>query len=253
MTLALLRFLVAASVLFAMLRKLEPNTRMARQDMPLMAVSGLGLTAYFFFQNVGIQLTTASTASMILATIPILTVVGEFLVFKTKLSLVKIISVILSIAGVYFIVAAPQQESSQGFLGDLFMLGASVAWVIYSLTTRPLSSRYSQLAIVTYQTIFSAVALLPSILIESWEWSSLNYAIILHLLYLGIFCSAVANYLYVYAMSILGVGGVSLFINLIPVISVLGGFAILQEPVSSLQIFGGAVILLSVYIANYKM
>ncbi|HEY3425466.1 MAG TPA: EamA family transporter, partial [Negativicutes bacterium] len=56
MTLALLRFLVAASVLFAMLRKLEPNTRMARQDMPLMAVSGLSLTAYFFFQNVGIQL-----------------------------------------------------------------------------------------------------------------------------------------------------------------------------------------------------
>jgi drug/metabolite transporter (DMT)-like permease len=97
------------------------------------------------------------------------------------------------------------------------------------------------------------VALLPSILIESWEWSSLNYAIILHLLYLGIFCSAVANYLYVYAMSILGVGGVSLFINLIPVISVLGGFVILQEPVSSLQIFGGAVILLSVYIANYKI
>ena len=51
-------------------------------------------------------------------------------------------------------------------------------------------------------------------------------------------------------MGVLGVSSVSFFINLIPVISVIGGFTILQEPVSKPQILGGAIVLFSVYIAT---
>ncbi|VBB09048.1 Hypothetical protein LUCI_4334 [Lucifera butyrica] len=253
MTLALLRFLIASVILLFLLKKVEPGTRLAKEDRPLMIVSGLlGVTVFYYFQNTGIKLTTASAASMIVATIPIMTIVGEFFVFKTRLSLRKMASVLLSIGGVYFIVTSSQQALQDGFLGNLFMIGAAVAWVVYTLLTRPLSTRYTQLAVVTYQSLFGTLALIPFTFFESWKWQSLDYVMILHLLYLGIFCSALANYLYVYAMRILGVGSVSLFINLIPVISVLGGFAILAEPVSKLQIVGGTVILFSVYLANSK-
>ncbi|MBU2699317.1 drug/metabolite transporter (DMT)-like permease [Sporomusaceae bacterium BoRhaA] len=251
MTLAFLRFLIASVILLFLLKRMEPDTRLARVDMPLMALSGLlGITAFNNFQNIGIKMTTASSASMIIAAIPMFTVVGEFLIFKTRLSLLKIISVILSVGGVYCIVAFSQQESTDGFLGNIFMVGAAVAWVAYTLITRPLSMRYSQLAVVTYQIIFGTLALIPFTFFESWEWQSVDCFIILHLIYLGFFCSALANYLYVYAKGVLGVSSVSFFINLIPVISVIGGFTILQEPVSKLQMLGGAIILFSVYIAN---
>lgn len=254
MTLALFRFLIASVILLFLLKKMEPDTKLARKDIPLMVMSGvLGVAVFNNFQNVGIKMTTASAASMIIAAIPILTVVGEFLVFKTRLSWIKIMSVILSMGGVYCIVASSQQTSQDDFLGDLFMLGAAVSWVVYTLITRPLSTQYSQLAVVTYQVFFGTFALIPFAFCETWEWQFIDSSIILHLIYLGIFCSALANYLYVYAMGILGVSSVSLFINLIPVISTFGGFTILQEPVSEMQILGGAVILFSVYIANFNI
>jgi len=237
--------------LLIILKKLEPDTRLLRGDVPVMAVSGLlGVTAYYYFQNTGVKLTTASAASMILASIPILTIVGEFLLFKTKLSVMKILSVILSIGGVYFVAAFSQQESVDSLLGNLFMIGAAITWVAYTLITRPLSERYSQLAIVTYQFLFGTAALIPFSFFESWQWQAIDSVIILHLIYLGLFCSALANYLYVYAMGILGVSSAALFINVIPVVAVFSGFIILQEQVNVWQIMGGIAILFSVYLAN---
>ena len=254
MTLALFRFSIASVILLFLLKKMEPGTNLSTKDIPLMILSGLlGVAVFNNFQNIGIKMTTASAASMIIAAIPILTVLGEFLVFKTRLSWIKIISVILSIVGVYCIVASSQQTSQEDFLGDLFMLGAAVAWVVYTLITRPLSSKYSQLAVVTYQIFFGTLALIPFAFFETWEWNFIDSSIILHLIYLGVFCSALANYLYVYAMALLGVSSVSLFINLIPVISAIGGFTILHEPMSKVQILGGTVILFSVYIANFNI
>ena len=131
------------------------------------------------------------------------------------------------------------------------MLGAAFSWVIYSLATRPLNKRYSQLAVVTYQTLFGTVTLVPFALLEAGQWQPLSNAILLHVAYLGIFCSAIGYYLYVYALDILGVSSVSLFINLIPVVSVAGGFFLLHETVTSLQLIGGSIILASVWIAGY--
>ena len=183
MTLALFRFIIASATLLIILKKLEPDTRLLRGDVPVMAVSGLlGVTAYYYFQNTGVKLTTASAASMILASIPILTIVGEFLLFKTKLSVMKILSVILSIGGVYFVAAFSQQESVDSLLGNLFMIGAAITWVAYTLITRPLSERYSQLAIVTYQFLFGTAALIPFSFFESWQWQAIDSVIILHLI-----------------------------------------------------------------------
>lgn len=254
MTLALLRFIIASVFLFLVLKKMEPDTRLAKKDIPSTALSGLlGVTAFYSLQNIGIKLTTASAASMIIAAIPIFTIVGEFVAFKNRLSLMKTFSVILSIIGVYLIVATQQENSSIGFEGNLFMLGAAIAWVIYTLITKPLTEKYSQLSVVTYQIIFGTLALIPFSLFETWELKALNYSIIFHLVYLGVICSALANYLYVYAMNILGVGNVSLFVNFIPVVSVIGGFSILQEPLNKLQILGGIIVLLSVFITNHKI
>jgi len=253
MTLALLRFLIASGILLFLLKKVEPSARLNRKDIPSMAVSGLlGVTAYYYFQNNGVKMTTASAASMIIAIIPILTLIGDFLIFKTKLSLVKMLSVILSLGGVYLIVSAAPPGSQDSLIGNLFMLGSALSWVAYTLITRPLSARYSQLAVVTYQTLFGTLALIPFVFFETWEWQLVNDLVILHLIYLGVFCSALANYLYVYAMGELGVSRVSVFINFIPVVSVLSGLAFLHETVSELQILGGIVILFSVYLVNRR-
>jgi drug/metabolite transporter (DMT)-like permease len=72
----------------------------------------------------------------------------------------------------------------------------------------------------------------------------------LNLAYLAVFCSALANFLYVYALSALGPISVSPYVNLIPVVGVLGGVILLGETLVWSQIAGGAVILAGVLLVS---
>jgi drug/metabolite transporter (DMT)-like permease len=74
----------------------------------------------------------------------------------------------------------------------------------------------------------------------------------LNLAYLAVFCSALSNFLYVYALSRLGPIAVSPYVNLIPVVGVLGGVALLGEAMAWSQILGGAVILAGVLLVSRK-
>ncbi|MFZ5647568.1 MAG: DMT family transporter [Bacillota bacterium] len=255
MTLALIRFVMASVILVAMLKILEPGSRLDQKDIPALSVAGIiGITLYFFFENNGVKLITASVASIIIATIPILSILSDYIFFKSPLSPYKAICVLLSIVGVYLVVGAniSGPEGRGNLLGNLLMLGAAVSWVVYSIVTRPLGKKHSQLFIVTWQTIFGTLSLVPFSLLEMGDWQPVSMTVILNVAYLGIFCSALGYYLYVYAMKKLGISVVSLFINLIPVVTVVSSYFILGEEITTVQMTGGALIVASVYLASWR-
>lgn len=254
MTLALVRFVMASVILVAMLKIMEPGSRLEKKDVPALSVAGIiGITLYFFFENNGVKLTTASVASIIIATIPIMSILSDYIFFKIPLLPYKLICVLLSIVGVYMVVGAniTGPGGPGNLAGNLLMLGAAVSWVAYSIVTRPLGKKHSLLFIVTYQTIFGTISLVPFSLLEIGDWQPVSVAIILNVAYLGIFCSALGYYLYVYAMKKLGIGVVSLFINLIPVVTVVSSYFILGEEITTVQMAGGALIMTSVYLASW--
>jgi drug/metabolite transporter (DMT)-like permease len=72
----------------------------------------------------------------------------------------------------------------------------------------------------------------------------------LNVVYLGLFCSAAGYWLYASALNVLGVGKASVFVNLIPVVSVVAAFFILGERLGALQWAGGAVAIAGVYLAT---
>jgi drug/metabolite transporter (DMT)-like permease len=255
MMLGLIRFIIAAVFLNIVIRIKEPTTKLKRKDIPLMALSGfLGVTLYFYFENNGVKLLEASTASLIIATIPIFTLIFEAAVFKLRLTKYKLLSVIISFAGVYFIVDANIYElvSTNTGIGYIFMFGAVLSWVIYTLVTKPLFNKYSQLAIVYYQALFGMIFFIPFAVFETVNLSSINGIVIFNILYLGLFCSAIAYYTYVYAMDHLGVSTSSLYLNVMPVITILGSFFILNEEISLNQIIGGILVVAAVYLINIK-
>ncbi|MFZ5643817.1 MAG: DMT family transporter [Bacillota bacterium] len=255
MTLALLRFLMASVILVAMLKIMEPQARLKKEDIPSLLIAGLiGITLYFFFENNGVKLTTASVASMIIALIPILTILADYIFFKSPMPPYKIACVLISVVGVYLVVGANiTGPNGQGnIIGNLLMMGAALSWVIYNVVTKPIGKKRSQLYIVTYQTIFGTLSLIPFSLLEMGSWQAVSLSIILNVAFLGIFCSALGYYLYVYAMKGLGMGVVSYFINLVPVVTVISSYLILKETVTPAQMAGGLLIVASVYLASWK-
>jgi drug/metabolite transporter (DMT)-like permease len=254
-TLALARFVIASVVLMALLRIQEPKTHLKKRDVPRILLAGfVGVTLYFLFENNGIKLTSASAASIIVATIPILTLVAGALVHGERLTRWKIAAAVISFAGVYLVVGAnfAALGNADDLWGSLLMLGAAASWVLYCFLSRPLSREYSNLALVTYQSVLATLTLVPLSLLELRQWRPVDLSATLNVVFLGLVCSAMGYVLYVYAQSKLGVAFASLFINFIPVVTVAAGFLVLGERISLYQITGGVLVVASVFLSEWS-
>jgi drug/metabolite transporter (DMT)-like permease len=255
-TLALSRFLIASVLLLALLRVREPKTRLEKKDIPRVLLAGVvGVTLYFLFENNGVKLTSASAASIIVATVPILTLLVGALIYGERLTRREVVASAVSFVGVYLVIGA--NFAAFGNLADLcgsvLMLGAAFSWVAYSFLTRTLARAYSHLALVTYQTILATLTLIPLSLLEVRSWKPVTSIAVLNVVFLGVACSAMGYVLYVYAQNKLGVALSSLFINFIPVVTVAAGFIILGERMSPYQITGGALVVLSVILSELDL
>lgn len=253
MTQAFWRLVIAAICLFIMMRLTEPKTRLKLKDAPKLLGTGfLGITLYFWFENTGLQSISASTASLIVAIVPILTIVAETVVYKVPMTGRKLLSVLISFVGVYFIVALGDKQGTDGLLGCLLMLGAVLTWVVYTLVSKDLCQKYSSLAIVYYQTLVGIATTFPFILFEKTVVQNITMPIVLNMIFLGVFCSAVASLLYIRGMNVIGVGIASLLMNLIPVVSVTASFFLLNERLTFLQLCGGVLVLVAVFFSKGK-
>jgi drug/metabolite transporter (DMT)-like permease len=255
MTMVTIRFVAATIILNLFLRRFDPGARLRRKDvLPLLASGLCGVTIYFFFESRGIKLTSASHASLIIAVIPVVTVAAEAIFYRTRISWLIGVGIALSVIGVVLVVGRPVagKAGPLSLAGDLFMFGACAAWVAYILLSKNLHTRLSYIAITAYQSLFGTIFLIPFCLLEHDQWVPIAVPALLSLAYLAVFCSALSNFLYVYALSRLGPIAVSPYINLIPVVGVLGGVALLGEGIGWIQVLGGAVILAGVLLVNRR-
>jgi drug/metabolite transporter (DMT)-like permease len=269
MTLGAVRFTIAITVLFFIYRfssewqskrmqaeeKKNANKRF-KSDIPLLIGSGFsGVTFYFFFENNGVARVTASEASIITAAIPVLTMIADWFAAKLSshdnaphLGWKSWLGAFISIAGVA-LVAGVSFLLSGSISGYVYMGGAALCWVAYSLLTRPLFDRKrSRLYIVFWQNFFGFLGLLPFAMLEYKSWGNPTLKVMLHVIFLALGCSALGYWLYAHAMEVLGVSTTSVFINLIPVVTVIAGFIVLHERLTLLQGAGAVLVLGGVYL-----
>jgi drug/metabolite transporter (DMT)-like permease len=253
MLLAFTRFVLASILLRVFLKLRMPGFRLRRKDvLPFLLAGAFGITLYFFCEANGVKRISPSVASIIVAVIPVAIHLIDAFFYQGSLSLRKIVAVVMSVAGVYLVVFRSMRSGSTA--GYLFMFGAVAAWVAFNFLTRPLFRRYPRLVIVCYQTIFGTLLFIPfaALEIRHVAWQSVNPVLILHILYLGIFCSALGYAFYIYAMNELGIAVTSLFINLVPAITAATAALFLGETLRWIQIGGGGIVIASVFMATWE-
>ncbi|SMC50688.1 DMT family transporter [Sporomusa malonica] len=254
-TMALLRFVIASVMLWVLLKKIEPDTKIEKADIPKMILAGcLGITLYFYFENIGVKLTTAVNASLIVTIVPIIAIALDVVFFGAPVSPYKLAGIVIAVGGTYLSVTANGELdfNSANFIGNLLVVGAMLAWVFYTLVNKSLQNKYSGLYMTTYQTIIGTVFLLPLSLTEYSEWQVFSLTALWHILFLAIFCSVICYLLYMYALKHLDVAITTLYLNLVPVVGVMGGYFILGESVLPIQLVGGLLTLLAIVIINFE-
>jgi len=250
MTMAVIRFVIACAVLPVVALLAKESLKISLRDLPVFIGGGLtGVTLYFLGENNGVALLTASESSLIIGSIPVLTVLSEEVFLKTRVGARVHVGALVSFIGVALIVA-PSLGSHSQRLGYLYMGVAALAWVAYSFLTRGVAKRYGKISVIFWQSLFGLLGCVPFALTESHAWRMPSPFVALNLLYLGVVCSAAGYWLYASALDHLGAGRTSVFVNLIPVVSVVASFLLLGERLGSFQMLGGAIAVLGVYLAT---
>lgn len=254
-TMALLRFSMASLLLLAVMKRLEPGAKLDRADIPRMVLGGIfGITLYFYFENMGVQLSTAANASLIVALVPIITISLDVLVFHSKVSMAKLCGVFIGIAGSYLSVTANGEldSNSANFQGNLLIVGAMLSWAVYTLLNKSLQGKYSGVVLTTYQTFFGTLCLIPLSLAEYKDWQPFSLLAFWHVVFLAVFCSVICYILYIYVLKRLDVAITTLYLNVVPVVGVVSGYLVLGETVFPSQIIGGLLTLLAILLANLE-
>ena len=250
-TLGAVRFVVATLILGALTLLPKNRIRLEKKDIGTVALSGLmGITLYAVLQNIAMQWTSASSATLIIASYPAITLLLESLIYKVKMNLFKIIGILIAIAGVVILSYVRADTRQQGeLLGVLLLLVAGIAWAFYNFLTKKVVNRYPSISLLFYQTLFGAIFMAPLALFERGDWAAPTALTFSMMLFLGLFCSVLAFLLYNNGLKKLPASSVTSMLNLVPIFGVFFSWVLLGEQVTLRKVIGGVVIIAGVMIS----
>lgn len=255
-TAAFLRFALAAFLLFLLLVvKEKPAARLRNHDWPLLVVLGLtgifGYNALFF---TGLKYTTAINGSLIVAINPVAITIIAAIILREAVTVRQAVGILVSLSGVALVVTGGSADILHNLRfnkGDLIMLGVPLAWALYSVYGKKAMDRYSPLAATTYACIIGAVLLFPAALTERFDWTFISPASWGAIVYMAVFASVVAFNWYYGGIKTMGAGKASIYINLVPLWTMLLAGVLLHERLVLPQLLGAGLIITGVYLATH--
>ncbi len=251
MMLALVRYVLATACLVPITILKEKRMRLRKGDVLPMLLSGVtGISLYYFFEYQGIERTSTVNASLILAAIPILTMAAEAIIDKKRMKGVQATGAVVSVIGTALIVLGGANEGAANLLGDLLIMGASVVWVAYIFISRKLRENYSSLAMNAWQAVFALATLLPMAAMEPCDLSAIPASGWLAAAALAVVCSAMCYWLYGNALHEMSPLASAIYINLIPLTTIIGGVLLLRETLTWQAVVGGVMIIGSIFLVN---
>ena len=250
LVLALVRYIIASTILFLVVRKREGCLKLRRQDILPMILSGLmGMTLYHWLEFVGIKHTSAVNTSLILAAVPIITMLVQAIVDRRPMRLAQTVGAAMSLVGVGCIIGNDAGGESS-FFGNVLILGAAVVWVVYIFLSREIRKNYSSLAMNTWQSMVGVLTFIPLAMSDPCDLTAIPWDGWAVTVVLAVVCSALCYVLYGDALGDMSPLASAIFINLGPLATMVGGVVLLGETVTWLTILGGALIIGSIFLVT---
>jgi len=246
MTLAFLRYVITSLIMLPICLKQDRGIRLGKWAPLGFATTLLGITVYYFFEYTGLKYTTASAASLILALVPMMTLLYRVIARREHISLIRWFCVILSLVGVYFVIRSDAADGAGSLLGNLLMVCACLCWTGYILATPRLMQACSSIRVTTWQALAAVVTLAPLSLMEHSQWVMPTPRALLCVFMLSAVASALCYVVYGVAIRSVDSLTVSLSININPIVACVAGAAMLRETLTPMQLLGGVMILISV-------
>lgn len=249
LTIGAVRFTIAAVLLGIMVRvRRKPAARPDARQRRLIHLSGLlGITVYFVLENIGVELSTASDASLIVASYPLMTMLVELVVLRTGMPLLRLGGVLLAAGGAFLVVRnGAEVGGGARWFGDVLLLLGGLVWAGYNVLGTYAGRGQDAVSLTYHQTVAGAVGFLLASLLEAGDWRVPDATASALLAYLAVACSVGGFLLYNYGLRRMPSSVAVSILNLVPVFGVLGAVVVNGETVRLAQVLGGVVIIAGV-------
>lgn len=245
-----LAFLLMNFMLLTGKRKLHLK---GKKLWPLLLLGLLQPVVYFFCENYGIQLTTATFSAVMIALIPIATLLGGVFFLREIPTLAQTIFLILSVSGVTIMSILKGGDGTITALGVALLLIAVIAQAAYMALTRKFSASYSVFERTYVMFAVGCCVFLPVSLVQlHFDVSALVTAltvpqVAMATLFLGAACSFGAFLCLNYANTHLPVARTTAFANITTVVSVFAGAVLLKESFTPMTFVSAGMIVVGVW------
>lgn len=230
---------------FAALALLCPHRmpRTTRAQEATFALAGLsGICLYYLLENIALTYTMAANVGVIISVAPCFTaILSRWFLRQEPLRPSFFAGFAMALAGIGLI-SFNGAALRLNPLGDLLAVLAAFVWACYSILTKKISG-YGFSTIQTTRRVFAygLAFMLPAMAVFDFRWGLARLADPVNggnLLFLGLGASALCFVTWNFAVKVLGAVKTSIYIYLVPVITVATSVIVLREPFSACMAVG---------------
>ena len=257
-SIAALRTLFAAPILLVVVALKERCLHIGKKDILPFAI--LGLLGHFlnrFGWSYGLNFTTASNASLLMATTPIIAAVFATFLRVERITLIAAIGIAVTVLGVFFVIEKDFSSLEFGkatVFGDFFVLGGAFSFALFSVYAKYFLHEYSILRLTAFSAQFGAFFMVPFILGPLFRGALFHHSLKawLCLLYISILGNALTALFWIIGISKIGPTRTTMYQTLVPLVAIAFAMVMLGERLFKVQVIGMVLVLGGSYLTRFR-
>lgn len=233
------------------------RTKIDRKDwrtLILCAIFGVATNQLLFFH--GLNLTSPIHASLMMLSTPILVSLFAVYALHEKLSVNKIIGLILGVSGAVILVllGGKDKVATNALLGDVFVLMNATSYAIYLVIAKPLMTKYRPIIVIRWIFLLGLLVVFPFGIREFTEinWHMFSFKEYAAVAFIVICCTFFTYLWNIYALRILSPATAGAYIYLQPVFAALIAVFFYFEHLSWTKVIASIFIFAGVYFVSKR-
>ncbi len=234
------------------------KTMGCKQELTFVAAGLCGICLYYLLENIALTFTIASNVGVIISVAPFFTAILThfFTTSEEKLRGHFFVGFIVTMVGI-ILINFHSVKLQLNPTGDLLAVVAALVWACYSILTKKISSFGYPIILSTRKTFFYGILfMIPMLFFFDFQLNLsrfTNMTYLFHILYLGLGASALCFVTWNFSVKELGTIKTSLYIYIIPVITVITSVLILHEQLTLLSGIGTVLTLIGLFLSEHKI
>lgn len=251
-----IRLFFASLILIFVLFISKEGFSIQKSDLlKIFILSIIGNTAFQLLFIHGLNWTTASKTSIVMAMTPVFVALLSTGLKHEKIHWAGWVGIAISFIGFYFVITnqvGTFRFSWQSLRGDLFIFAGNFFWAVYTVFSKPLLEKISPLKLTSVTLAVGTFFFLPFAAkdIIQLNWNDISVQAWAALFFSAVFAIAICYVIWYASVKRVGNSKTAVYGYITPVFTVIFAYFFLSEVLTLLQMGGALIIITGVYLTR---